>query len=117
MIICIRKYFYELSGIKALENKTVEKPTLQQKGLHKYVRHPLYFGTLLFVWGLFLLLPAVSNLIAVVTLTLYVLIGIRLEETKLFSEYGEAYRRYSKTVPMLIPRVFTKNKGLEKRSP
>ncbi|MEO5783335.1 MAG: NnrU family protein [Ginsengibacter sp.] len=54
MIICIRKYFYELSGIQALENKPVEMPMLQQTGLHKYVRHPLYFGTLLFVWGLFL---------------------------------------------------------------
>jgi protein-S-isoprenylcysteine O-methyltransferase Ste14 len=109
MIICIRKYFYELSGIEALENKTVEKkPTLQQTGLHKYVRHPLYFGTLLFVWGLFLLLPVLSNLIAVVVLTVYVIIGIQLEETKLFLEYGEAYKRYSKRVPMLIPKLYVK---------
>lgn len=108
MVLCIRKYFYELSGIEALENKAVEKPTLQQNGLHKYVRHPLYFGTLLFVWGLFLMLPAVSNLIAVVVLTIYVLIGIQLEETKLFLEYGEAYKLYSKQVPMLIPRLYPK---------
>ena len=105
MIICIRKYFYELSGVQALENKPVEKPTLQQTGLHKYVRHPLYFGTLLFVWGLFLLMPSISNLIAVVVLTIYVLIGIHLEEQKLVLEYGEEYKRYSKKVPKLIPKI------------
>ncbi len=105
MIICIRKYFYELSGIQALENTPVETPTLQQKGLHKYVRHPLYFGTLLFVWGLFLLLPFLSNLIAVVVLTIYVLIGIHLEEQKLILEYGEKYKQYSKNVPKLIPKI------------
>ena len=104
MIICIRKYFYELSGIQALQNKPVESPGLQQKGLHKYVRHPLYFGTLLFVWGLFLLMPSISNLIADVVLTVYVLIGIRLEEQKLLLEYGEQYEQYSKKVPKLIPK-------------
>lgn len=104
MIICIRKYFYELSGIQALENKPVDVPTLQQTGLHRYVRHPLYFGTLLFVWGLFLLMPSVSNLIAVFVLTIYVLIGIHLEEQKLVLEYGEQYEQYSKKVPKLIPK-------------
>jgi len=108
MIVCICKYFYELSGIQSLQNKPLAAPTLQQTGLHKYVRHPLYFGTLLFVWGLFLLLPALSNLIAVVALTVYVLIGIQLEETKLFLEYGEEYKQYSKRVPMLIPKVYVK---------
>jgi protein-S-isoprenylcysteine O-methyltransferase Ste14 len=104
MVMCIRKYFYELSGIQALKNKPVEMPTLKQTGLHKYVRHPLYFGTLLFVWGLFLLLPSVSNLIAVVILTVYVLIGIHLEEQKLVLEYGEQYYQYAKKVPKLIPK-------------
>ncbi len=103
--MCIRKYFYELSGIQALENKPIEVPTLQQKGLHKYVRHPLYFGTLLFVGGLFLLLPLLSNLIAAIVITVYVLIGIQLEEKKLFLEYGEEYRKYSERVPKLIPKI------------
>ena len=105
MAICIRKYFYELSGVQALENKPVVTPTLQQTGLHKYVRHPLYFGTLLFVWGLFLLMPSVSNLIAIIVLTIYVFIGIHLEEQKLVLEYGEEYEQYSKKVPKLIPKI------------
>src|SRR5436305_1847010 len=50
MIICINKYFYELSGIQALQKK-IPVVHLQQTGLHKHVRHPLYFGTVIFVWG------------------------------------------------------------------
>jgi protein-S-isoprenylcysteine O-methyltransferase Ste14 len=41
-------------------------------------------------------------------LTLYVLIGTWLEERKLVLEFGEAYLRYQRQVPMLIP--FTKSK-------
>lgn len=106
MIICIRKYFYDLSGIQALQkDKPVVTPVLRQDGLHNYVRHPLYFGTLLFVWGLWLLFPLLNNLIAAAVITVYVMIGIKLEETKLLLEYGEEYHRYSKRVPKLIPKI------------
>lgn len=106
MVICIHKYFYYLSGIQALQkDKPAVTLTLQQNGLHKYVRHPLYLGTLLFVWGLFLFFPLLSNLIAAVVITVYVLIGIRLEETKLLLEYGKEYEQYSRRVPKLIPKM------------
>ncbi|MDQ6757745.1 MAG: isoprenylcysteine carboxylmethyltransferase family protein [Bacteroidota bacterium] len=104
MIVCINKYFYELSGIQAFQkNKPIIKPTLQQNGLHKYVRHPLYSGTILFVWGLFLMFSLLSNLIAAVVLTSYVFIGISMEEKKLLKEYGNEYYQYSRKVPKLIP--------------
>jgi len=104
MMICIRKYFYDLSGIQALQkDRPSITPTLQQNGLHNIVRHPLYFGTLLFVWGLLIMFPLISNLIAAVVLTIYVVIGIELEEKKLLLEYGDEYLQYSKKVPKLIP--------------
>lgn len=102
MAICIKKYFMNLSGIDVF----VKKPrtgVLEKSGLHAYVRHPLYSGTLLFIWALFLMFPLVSNLIACVIITGYTLIGIRIEEKKLYLEFGESYRSYAATVPMLIP--------------
>lgn len=104
MSVCIKKYFYELSGIQALENK-LQTNTLQQSGLHKFVRHPLYFGTLLFVWGLFVIFPFLSNLIACIVIQGYVLIGIRLEEKKLNLEYGKEYKDYVAKVPKLFPSL------------
>jgi methanethiol S-methyltransferase len=102
MLVCIRKYFMSLSGLRSLiiENFSNE---LQISGIHKYVRHPLYLGTFMFIWGLFLLLPYLSLLIANTIITVYTLIGIELEEQKLITEFGESYRRYRETVPKLIP--------------
>ena len=104
MIICIKKYFYEMSGLQAIQDSGA-KNTLQQSGLHKYVRHPLYLGTLLFIWGLFFIFPWLNNLIAAVIISVYILIGIRLEEKKLLEEFGHVYANYISQVPMLIPRA------------
>jgi len=103
MSISVYEYFYELSGLQALREQ-VTKQTLQQEGLHKYVRHPLYLGTLMFVWGLFIWHPLLAHLLACLIITIYVVVGIRLEERKLYIEYGTAYRDYAAKVPKLIPR-------------
>ena len=75
-------------------------------GIHKIVRHPLYAGTFMFIWGLLIALPYLSLLIADVIITVYTLIGLKLEEKKLEKEYGAAYKLYKQKVPMLIPRPF-----------
>lgn len=103
MLVVIKKYFFSLSGISVFYK---EQPpvALEQGGLHRYVRHPLYFGTLLFIWSLFLLFPYLNNLLACIVITLYTVFGARLEEKKLVAQFGEQYRRYKQHVPMIIPR-------------
>jgi len=102
MIVCIRKYFMNLSGLRNLfvENFSNE---LQITGVHRYVRHPLYLGTFAFIWGLFLLVPYLSLLIANIVITGYTLAGIELEERKLVAEFGEQYIKYKTVVPRLFP--------------
>ncbi len=104
MAICIKKYFAQLSGLKTLfidEVKTGN--TLIITGIHKYVRHPLYLGTFIFIWGLFIVFPYLSLLIADTIITVYTLIGIVLEEQKLIAEFGEDYKLYKQQVPKIIP--------------
>ncbi len=105
MVICMRSYFFDVTGIKAfaIRHSRVE---LKTDGLHSMVRHPLYFGTLLFIWGCFFLFPLASNLIASSLITLYVIAGIRIEERKLIVEFGKGYKLYADKVPKLIPRFF-----------
>ncbi len=98
MIICIKKYFRQLSGLE--ESYT---DILQVSGIHKIIRHPLYAGTFLFIIGLWLLFPYWSNLIAVCIIIIYTLIGIVLEEKKLVSYFGDQYVQYKKNVPAIIP--------------
>jgi protein-S-isoprenylcysteine O-methyltransferase Ste14 len=102
MIICIQKYFLSLSGIKGFFIESFSN-TLQIKGVHKYVRHPLYLGTFAFLWGLFLIIPYWSLFISNLVITVYTLYGITLEEQKLVTEFGEPYRQYQQKVPMIIP--------------
>ena len=113
MVISIIKYFKLLSGIRSLYYSK-STPELKLTGIHKFVRHPLYLGTLLFIWGLFFIFPWLNNFIAAVIISVYILIGIRLEEKKLLAEFGHVYANYISQVPMLIPgsrRVKHNKKG------
>lgn len=107
MIICIIKYFMQLSGVSWLTSKQHESK-LMVDTIHHLVRHPLYFGTFLFIWGLPLIFPILSLLVANVIITIYTLIGIKFEEKKLILEFGEGYLKYQQTVPMIIPHFFTR---------
>jgi methanethiol S-methyltransferase len=102
MLICIRKYFINLSGIRSLYEK-IPRNELQITGVHKYVRHPLYLGTFVFIWGLLLVIPVLSLLISNLIITIYTVLAISFEEKKLEIEFGESYRQYKNKVPMLIP--------------
>lgn len=102
MAVCIRKYFMQLSGLRGLiENRINNK--LMITGIHKYVRHPLYAGTFLFIWGLWIYFPYWSLLVSNIIITIYTLIGIQFEENKLVKEFGQPYKNYKEKVPMIIP--------------
>lgn len=105
MGVLIRKYFFALSGISVFYKEQAPL-ALELGGVHRYVRHPLYSGTLLFIWSVFFIYPYTKNLIACLVITLYTVWGARLEEKKLVAQFGEKYTAYKKRVPMLIPTLF-----------
>jgi protein-S-isoprenylcysteine O-methyltransferase Ste14 len=75
-------------------------------GMYRFVRHPLYFGTMIFIAGLYLLLPSDIMLSVLVISYVYIWIGSRLEERKLRALFGESYKAYSQKVKSLIPYVY-----------
>lgn len=102
MALCIKKYFLSLSGLKSMF-RTVPSHRLMVSGFHRYVRHPLYAGTFLAIWGMFVVLPYLSLLISNVVITGYTLLAIGYEEEKLVAEFGDDYRRYREQVPRILP--------------
>jgi methanethiol S-methyltransferase len=102
MTVCIKKYFMSLSGLRSLVVEGFSNK-LEIRGVHRYVRHPLYLGTFSFIWGLYLLFPYLSLLIADSIITLYTVIAIRFEENKLVAEFGDSYSKYQAIVPKLLP--------------
>ncbi|MGE3805311.1 MAG: isoprenylcysteine carboxylmethyltransferase family protein [Gemmataceae bacterium] len=88
-------------GIRQLMQQGSELPArLQTDGMYAWVRHPIYFGTLLLFWGLAQMPLGVAT---ACWGTLYLVIGSLFEERDLVARYGDSYRDYQRRVPMLIP--------------
>ena len=68
--------------------------------LHRYVRHPWYFLGLILIWTRDM---DAGFLLSASLLSLYFIIGSRLEEKKLLAYHGQVYRQYLQKVPGLIP--------------
>jgi protein-S-isoprenylcysteine O-methyltransferase Ste14 len=103
MIICLKKYIGSSEGFRDLFYEGM-KPELQVQGLHRFVRHPLYLSTFIWLGGIFLFFPYLSCLIVYLLTIAYVLVAIPLEEAKLIGLYGEAYKKYMEDVGALIPK-------------
>ena len=90
------------AGISQLFKPDDAKTTepLQLRGLNRYVRHPLYTGAHLYLWGA---VRSEFDLATAIWASAYLLIGSRFEEQRLVAEYGQAYRDYLRRVPSLIP--------------
>ena len=62
----------------------------------------MYFALIIFLWCQTF---RVSDIIVNSILTIYIIIGTKLEENKLVLEFGDAYIKYKQEVPMLIPFI------------
>jgi len=94
----------DLFGIKAvLRNETAtQSPTsIVIRGPYRWVRHPLYLTTLLMIWSQ----PDLTadRLLFNALFTVWIILGTLLEERDLVGVYGDDYREYQRSVPMLIP--------------
>ena len=86
-------------------NEKTLHSSLITSGLQSQVRHPLYTGIFLFIWGYWLLAPTLANLVFNVITTAYIPVGVYFEEQKLVKQFGTAYDTYRKSVPMLFPKL------------
>ena len=86
--------------------KAEESSVLVKTGMYAYVRHPLYFATILLIAGLCLMFPSKGMLMVLGISYSYLLIGSKLEEEKLKKQFGQAYVDYAKEVKALIPYVY-----------
>jgi protein-S-isoprenylcysteine O-methyltransferase Ste14 len=71
------------------------------RGPYRWVRHPLYLFSLVIIWSgpVFTMDRLLHNGLW----TLWIVIGAIMEERDLVGCFGEAYRTYQETVPMLLP--------------
>lgn len=104
------------SMVDDLRDRKSKNSLVTERGPYRYLRHPLYFCSLLMIWSNPNL--TLDRLLFNLVFTFWVVIAILLEERDLVSAYGDAYRSYQSKVPMLIPfriktGLFNEEPGVE----
>lgn len=74
---------------------------LQTGGMYAWVRHPLYFFSLLAIW----FVPVMTDGLLAFNLaaTAYFLVGSLVEERRMLRAFGEEYASYQQHVPWIFP--------------
>jgi protein-S-isoprenylcysteine O-methyltransferase Ste14 len=104
---------FDLFGLRQVWLQLVGRPyahlAFGTPALYRLVRHPLYVGWLFAFWATPTM--TMSHLVFAIGTTVYILIGIQLEERDLIAHHGKSYQDYRDRVPMLIP--FTRKRGID----
>lgn len=85
-------------GIRANNGRDTEPFVISP--YHRWVRHPWYFFGLVILWCQDM---NAASLVSALAITLYFIVGSKLEEKKLIAIHGDAYRDYMGRVPGLVP--------------
>ena len=93
----IRRWFNNQYDINELD----EELSLRIRGTYKYIRHPLYFFSIMFL--LFRPVMDLFYLTCLICIMIYFYMGSHYEEKKLVEKFGEDYIRYKKVVPRFFP--------------
>jgi len=92
--------FLGLRQLRAGQQRVEDQEQFHISPPHRYVRHPWYSFGLVILWTRDMDGPL---LVTIVAITVYLVLGSRLEERKLIAYHGDVYRRYRQQVPPFIP--------------
>jgi len=99
---------FELMGLRQVYLYFTGKPytalPFVRKYMYRYSRHPMMLGLLVGMWAL----PemSLSHFVMSGLLTLYIVVGVALEERDLVRQFGNTYRKYKQEIATLLPGLF-----------
>jgi protein-S-isoprenylcysteine O-methyltransferase Ste14 len=92
-------------GAGVVEDGSMHGNRILADGPYRYLRNPLYLGTILHTLAISLLMPSYGALFTVVAITLLQFRLIAVEEPFLQQQLGEAYLEYKRRVPRILPAL------------
>lgn len=105
IIFAIAQYQIGFADRAFLPHLTGGKTDLIRTGLYGLVRHPMYSGLPLFIFGTFLATGYVVVLIPFIVLISTVGLFSSWEEEKMIEMLGDTYKDYQKEVPKFFPKI------------
>lgn len=92
-------------GASIVKAHTMQGDSVVAAGPYRYLRNPLYLGTIIHTFALALLMPPSGAIFCIVAITLFQLRLIAGEESFLAAKLGEPYLTYCARVPRLVPAL------------
>ncbi len=83
--------------------KPYSSPPFRERSLYRYMRHPLMLGFMIWFWAAPTM--SVGHLLLALGFSVYVMVGVVLEERDLLRDLGESYRDYRRRVGAILPRL------------
>ncbi len=116
ILIAAKAAFLRVWGSAYLGPATVWSSTMQAAdapqtsrliadGPYRYVRNPLYWGSLLMNLAIATLMPPTGALVSFLLMTAFVFRLILAEEDFLAKQFGDQYAAYRQAVPRLFPNL------------
>lgn len=107
MIVILSFSYYDTAEFLGLRQARgdLKEQAFVKEGILNYIRHPLYSGSILFLAGYLILAPNVINLVSVICMIIYFVVGSYFEEKKLIKAFGKEYLKYKSEVPPFIPNI------------
>jgi methanethiol S-methyltransferase len=97
--------FFDPFGVKRIkrliQNRETRIMPLTIMGAYRWVRHPLYFFSLIMIWSC----PDLTadRLLFNIIWSIWIVAATILEERDLVYDFGDQYRTYQMQVPMILP--------------
>lgn len=97
---------FDLAGIEVTGHvHETDGFRLVDTGPYAFVRHPIYLGWLLIVWGVPVM--TTGRLVFAIVSTFYLVVAVPFEERSLVTLYGDGYRAYQRRVPWrMVPWIY-----------
>lgn len=111
-ILLIISLYPLISGVYLLRNAgrptdALEATTqLVQKGIYRFIRHPLYASLLYLAWGIFFKSPSLLGSCLVMVVSAFLYATATADERECLTKFGNDYAIYVKKTRMFIPFVF-----------
>jgi protein-S-isoprenylcysteine O-methyltransferase Ste14 len=96
---------FDLFGVRQVYLYLMKKPytdvPFTDALFYKWTRHPMMLGLFIAFWSI----PTMTagHLLFSAGMSLYIIVGIRLEERNYLQTLGEQYRQYRQRTPMIFP--------------
>lgn len=78
---------------------------LTQKGIYRYIRHPMYLSLIFLCWGIWLKHTSMAGLLLAISHTLLMWKTATVEEGENLQYFGDSYRQYIAKTHRFIPRI------------